>query len=129
MTDHTLVLTQIFFLSNQTGFYTSLSLLSQDFITTEKLLAQGLQQSLPIGLGLTFTSGYLFNEFYKMPYIGFRAIYGAKTQNMGYILPSLEFGTFINNKSMQQGALVASVNHLSKAFRLLGVMASDFSPD
>ncbi len=39
------------FLSNQTGFYTSLSLLSQDFITTEKLLAQGLQQSLPVGLG------------------------------------------------------------------------------
>lgn len=104
------------FLSNQTGFYTSLSLLSQDFITTEKLLAQGLQQSLPVGLGLTLTSGYLFNEFYKMPYIGFRAIYAAKTQNMGYILPSLEFGTFVNNQSMQQGALVASVNHLSKAF-------------
>ncbi len=104
------------FLSNQSSFYTSLSLLSQDFISTEKLLAQGLTQSLPIGLGVSLTSGYLFSEFYNMPYLGFRAIYAAKTKNLGYILPSLEFGTFINNQSMQQGAFVASINSFSKAY-------------
>ena len=106
------------FLSNQNSFYTSLSLLSQDFISTEKLLAQGLKQTLPIGLGLTYTTGYMFSEFYKMPYIGFRAIYASKTKNLGYLLPSIEFGTFINNQSMQQGAFKASINHLGKAYEI-----------
>lgn len=106
------------FLSNQSSFYTSFSLLSQDFISTEKLLAQGLKQTLPVGLGLTFTTGYTFNEFYKMPYIGFRAIYASKTKNLGYLLPSIEFGTFINEQSMQQGAFVASINHLGKAYEV-----------
>ncbi|MBZ0241666.1 MAG: hypothetical protein K8F24_00495, partial [Bacteroidales bacterium] len=106
------------FLSNQTGFYASLSLLSQDFISTEKLLAQGLKQTLPVGLGLSFTTGYMFSEFYNMPYLGFRGIYAMRTNRLGYLLPSLKFGAFIKEKGLHQGALIASINHLGRVFEV-----------
>jgi hypothetical protein len=103
------------FLSNQSSFYASLSLLSQDFISTEKLLAQGLKQTLPVGLGLTFTSGYMFSEFYNMPYLGFSSIYAIRTNRLGYLITNLKFGTFIHEQRMRQGAFEANINYLGKA--------------
>ncbi|MCK9452016.1 MAG: hypothetical protein M0Q90_10020 [Bacteroidales bacterium] len=104
------------FLSNQSSFYASLSLLSQDFISTEKLLAQGLKQTLPVGLGLTFTSGYMFSEFYNMPYLGFSSIYAIRTNRLGYLIANLKFGTFIHKQHMRQGAFEANISHLGRAY-------------
>lgn len=106
------------FLSNQTSFYASVSLLSQDFISTEKLLAQGLKQSLPVGLGFTFTTGYMFSDFYNMPYFGFRGISAIRTNRLGYVLPSIKFGTFIHKQTMRQGAFEASINYLGRAYEI-----------
>lgn len=102
------------FLSDQTSFYASLSLLSQDFVSTEMLLAQGLKQTLPVGLGLTFTGGYLLSEFYKLPYFGIRGIYAKRTNRLGYLLASFKLGSFVHEQSMRQGALVSSVHHLGR---------------
>ncbi|MDA3943314.1 MAG: hypothetical protein PF694_07225 [Bacteroidetes bacterium] len=102
------------FLSNRTNIYASLSILSQDFVSSEKLFAQGLSQTLPIGIGLSLTSGFSFGEFYNMPYLGIRVVNAQLTKNQGYLLSQLQFGTFFHENSLKQGAFIVSLNHLSK---------------
>jgi len=106
------------FLSNNSAIFGSLTLTSQNYVQTAFLFDQGIEKDLPYGYSLTWVSGYTFNEFYELPYLGIDYRSALSFQKAGYFSTQFAIGAHMNNKQAEQGVFKINLRYASPVIRL-----------
>jgi hypothetical protein len=78
----------------------------------------GRTEDVPYGGMLSLTGGMESNEFGKRMYTGIKASRGKYYPNFGYLMNSIDAGSFIDNKRWQEGVLRIETNYFSRLFML-----------
>jgi hypothetical protein len=77
----------------------------------------GEAEYVPEGRLLEFTGGYRSKEFDHHYYGGIRAGIGNHVSNIGYVSGLIGYGTFFNNRVLQDGVLNIDVSYFSDSWR------------
>jgi hypothetical protein len=88
----------------------SISLLKTNHYEERMLLGYGLVEDVDFGYALELTSGYLFSEFFKSPYLGL-SLKTAHKYNIGYIGGGVEYGGQIYQQNLLLGLFRAGVTY------------------
>jgi hypothetical protein len=78
----------------------------------------GRTEDVPYGGMLSFTGGLESNEFGRRIYTGIKASRGKYYSNFGYLVNTLEAGSFIDNKRWEEGVLRIETKYFSRLFML-----------
>jgi hypothetical protein len=78
----------------------------------------GRTEDVPYGGMLSLTGGLESNEFGRRLYTGIKASRGKYFNNFGYLVTSLDAGSFITQKRWQEGVLRVETNYFSRLFML-----------
>lgn len=78
----------------------------------------GRTEDVPYGGMFSITGGIESNEFGKRMYAGVKASRGKYFNNFGYLVSSLDVGSFVSNKRWQEGVLRVETNYFSRLFML-----------
>jgi hypothetical protein len=90
----------------------SITLLKTNHYKERMLLGYGLVEDVDFGYALELTSGYLFNEFFKSPYLGL-SLNAARKYTMGYVGGGIEYGGQIYQHNLILGLFRAGVTYYS----------------
>jgi hypothetical protein len=90
----------------------SISLLKTNHYKERMLLGYGLVEDVDFGYALELTSGYLFSEFFKSPYLGL-SLKTAHKYNLGYVGGGIEYGGQVYQNQMILGLFRAGVTYYS----------------
>jgi hypothetical protein len=78
----------------------------------------GRTEDVPYGGMLSLTGGMESNEFGRRMYAGIKASRGKYYPNFGYLVGSVDAGSFVDNKRWQEGVLRVETNYFSRLFML-----------
>lgn len=107
--------------SQNTAFFASLSLNSENFLQTSRLFVQGKQVDLPYGYSISWINGYTFNEFGNMPYFGIDMRLAKSFGRVGYFISQAAFGTHIIQNQSRQGSAKLFVGYISPVFDMFEI--------
>lgn len=105
--------------SQNTAFFASFSLNSENFLQTSRLFVQGQQVDLPYGYSISWINGYTFNEFGRMPYFGIDLRLAKSIGRVGYFISQAAFGTHVIENKAKQGSAKFFIGYLSPVFDLI----------
>jgi hypothetical protein len=90
----------------------SISLLKTNHYKERMLLGYGLVEDIDFGYALELTSGYLFSEFFKSPYLGL-SLKTAHKYDLGYVGGGIEYGGQNYQNKMILGLFRAAMTYYS----------------
>lgn len=96
----------------------SIGISKRRFERSSLILGYGRTEDIPIGYLGEITVGRETNEFTNRTYIGSEVSFGNFFDRFGYIRPTLSFGSFIENKQLEQGLLSLELNYFSFLYRI-----------
>lgn len=94
-----------FFYHNRRSYFAEIALLKRKFYKSSRVLGFGVTEDIPFGYIAKLTGGYDKTEFTERPYFGATIAYGKHFERAGYIMTSAEFGSFANQKTLEDGVL------------------------
>lgn len=103
-----------------TGVISSFTIFKQDFYRTNFIYGFGRNEDIPIGYNLSFTGGWADRNNISRPYIGTDFQRNFLTKNKGYINMLIRGGGYYNNNSIEDLAVLASVDFFTKLRQLGG---------
>lgn len=96
----------------------SLGISNRSYFRDVLIYGFGRTEDVPYGGLLSFTGGLESNEFGRRFYTGIKASRGKYYPNFGYLVTTLDAGSFIDNKRWQEGVLRVETNYFSRLFML-----------
>jgi hypothetical protein len=78
----------------------------------------GITEDIPVGILASFTGGYQISELNSRPYFRLRTAFGEHIENFGNISAGVNFGSFINQRNLEQGAFTFNVGYFSDMFKV-----------
>ena len=90
----------------------SITLLKTNHYKERMLLGYGLVEDVDFGYALELTTGYLFSEFFKSPYLGV-SLKAARKYDIGYFGGGIEYGGQIYQQKLMLGLFRAGVTYYS----------------
>jgi hypothetical protein len=94
----------------------SIGISSRSYLRDVLIYGFGRTEDIPYGGLLSFTGGTESSEFGKRFYAGAKASYGQYYKRLGYIVYTLNAGSFMNSKSWEQGVFRAEMHYFSRLF-------------
>ena len=101
-------------------FLTSVSFSRNNYYLIDYFVNFGKTENIPYGRLMQLTAGPQFTNFYTRLYTGFTYSQGNFIKNFGYLQGRMDLGIFFNQRTFEDGALVARLNYMSYLY---------FSPD
>ncbi len=96
----------------------SLGLSKRRFDRSALVLGYGRTEDIPIGYLAELTVGRDNNEFTNRTYFGADLSYGKFFYRVGYLRPTVSFGSFFENKRLEQGVFNLRLDYFSLLYRL-----------
>jgi hypothetical protein len=96
----------------------SLGISNRKYFRDVLIYGFGRTEDVPYGGMFSLTGGIESNEFGKRMYAGVKASRGKYINNFGYLVTSLDAGSFISNKRWEEGVLRVETNYFSRLFML-----------
>lgn len=107
-----------------THFYTgenfvmgSFGVSSRQFVEDQYLFNYGIIEDVPIGKIYSITGGYQRKNHVGRIYLGGRASFG-NYYKYGYLSANFEYGTFLNDKKLEQSAFTFQANYFTNLMQL-----------
>jgi hypothetical protein len=98
--------------SNENFYLTSIGISTRNYVQDKYIFKYGVIEDVPIGKVYNITGGYQEKNGKNRLYIG-ALISSGFYYTWGYLGSSFEYGTFIRNSSLQQGAITANINYFT----------------
>ena len=81
-------------------------------------LGYGRTEDIPLGYIAEIILGREYNQFTTRSYVGSIFSYAKYVDRFGYVRPTVLFGSFIENKQLEQGMLSLQLNYFSFLYRV-----------
>ncbi len=102
----------IHFYSGENFAFGSVGISSRQFVEDQYLFNYGIIEDVPIGRIFSITGGYQRKNHAGRMYLGGRASFGNYFK-FGYLSSNFEYGTFLNNKDLEQSAFTFQANYFT----------------
>lgn len=102
----------IHFYSGENFAFGSVGISSRQFVEDQYLFNYGIIEDVPIGRIFSITGGYQRKNHQGRMYLGGRASFGNYFK-FGYLSSNFEYGTFLNNKDLEQSAFTFQANYFT----------------
>ena len=86
----------------------------------------GRTEDVPYGSLLSLTGGVERTEFGVRNYMGMKAAHGSYYRSIGYLLLSLNAGSYLRNRQWEQGVLRVEANYFSRLIELKSLQVRQF---
>ncbi|QSE97116.1 hypothetical protein [Fulvivirga lutea] len=96
----------------------SVGIARRKFDRSSLILGFGRTEDIPLGYLAELTLGRENNTFTTRTYFGSQLAYGEYFDRVGFIRPSITFGSFIENEELEQGVLKVQVDYFSFLYRI-----------
>ncbi len=104
----------------------SFGLSTRNYLRDVQVFGFGRTEDIPYGSLFSVTGGLERSEFDYAYYVGAKASQGRYYSGFGYMLGTLEFGSFLRGGSWERGVLHAEVNYFSRLFSLRTAQVRQF---
>jgi hypothetical protein len=101
---------------NENLYFAGFGIASRNYAKDKYIFNYGKVEDVPLGRVIGVTLGYDASQRERM-YFGFKAAWGNYFK-YGYLSSHLEYGTFINNKGLQQGVIIARMNYFTRLLNI-----------
>lgn len=96
----------------------SIGIAKRRFDRSSLILGFGRTEDIPLGYLAELTVGRENNTFTNRTYFGSQLAYGEYFDRVGFIRPSITFGSFFENKDFEQGVLKVQIDYFSFLYRI-----------
>jgi hypothetical protein len=103
---------------NRTLSLVSIGISSRNYFRDVLIYGFGRTEDVPYGALLSVTAGNEHNEFGTRAYLGMKASRGKYFNNFGYLVTTIDAGSFVNKKKWEQGVLRYEINYFSRLLML-----------
>lgn len=95
----------------------SMGIAKRSFERSSLILGYGRTEDIPLGYQLEFTLGRETNQYTNRTYFGTLFSFANYFDRIGYIRPTLRFGSFIENRGWEQGVVNIEFSYFSFLYR------------
>lgn len=96
----------------------SFGIAKQSFQRSSLILGYGRTEDIPLGYLAEVILGREENQFTTRSYVGSIVSFGKYLQRVGYLRPTVLFGSFIENRELEQGLLTLQLDYFSFLYRV-----------
>lgn len=100
------------FYSGENFYLTGFGISSRQFVEDQFLFNYGIIEDVPVGRLFNITAGYQQKNNQGRVYLGGRASFGNYFK-LGYLSTNFEYGTFLNDKKLEQSAFSMQANYFT----------------
>lgn len=104
----------------------SFGISTRNYLRDVQVFGFGRTEDIPYGSLFSVTGGMERGEFRNAYYLGAKASQGRYYSGFGYMLNTLEFGSFLRGGKWERGVLRAEINYFSRLFSLKTAQVRQF---
>jgi outer membrane protein assembly factor BamA len=106
------------YFGDHSTFLGTVAFAHRDYYKDRFIFGFGRTEDIPLGYIASVTSGVDFKGALVRPYIGLSLGYGANHSALGYSSVSLDFGSFLNNGELDEGAIRAQMLYFTNMLNI-----------